>query len=118
METTRAVVSAWPSAIPFGISSPTTTWVGDQEERDAERHDRCGNRVEDVCENRLAQGTDGQAGDRDAELHRRDESGRVGSDLEHQARATIALISQLGDPRAAGRDERVLGRDEERVQQK
>ncbi len=65
----------------------------------------------------LAERTDGQRGERDAELHRGDEARRVARDPQHVARAPVALMVQLDDPRAPGRDEAVLGRDEERVEQ-
>ena len=58
-----------------------------------------------------------QARDRHAELHRGDEPRRVGGDAKDDARAAVALVAELRDARAARRDEGVLGRDEERVQQ-
>ena len=74
-------------------------------------------RLEEVREERLAEGADRQRGDRDAELHRRDEPRRVGRDPQHRARAAVALALELADPRAPRGDEAVLGGDEGRVQQ-
>src|SRR5579862_6992277 len=68
-------------------------------------------------EHLLAEGADRQAGDRDAELHCGDEPRRVARDAPHRARAAVALVLELEDARAARRDEAVLGRDEERVQE-
>ena len=83
----------------------------------SEGDERRRNRVEDVREEGLAQGADGQARERDAELHGGDEVVRVGRDAQDRACAPVALVAQLGDSRAARGDEAVLGRDEERVQQ-
>ena len=65
----------------------------------------------------LAERTDAERGERDAELHRRDELRRVARDPQHRARAPVALVVELDDPRPPRRDERVLGRDEEGVEQ-
>ena len=51
-----------------------------------------------------------ERGERDAELHRRDEARRVGGDAQHGARAPVALALELADPRAPRGDEAVLGR--------
>ncbi len=91
--------------------------IGDEQEREAVGNDRCEDRVEDASEDLLADGTDTQARDRHAELHRGDEPRRVRSDPENGSCATVALVAELRDAGAARRDERVLGRDEERVQQ-
>ena len=91
--------------------------VGDQQEREEDGDDRRRDRVEDVREDGLAQGTDGQARERDAELHRGDEAVRVRRDAQDGACAPVALVAELGDARSARRDEAVFGRDEERVQQ-
>ena len=91
--------------------------VGDQQEREEDGDDRRRDRVEDVREEGLAQGTDGQARERDAELHGGDEVVRVGRDAQDRACAPVALVAQLGDARAASGDEPVFGSDEERVQQ-
>ena len=69
------------------------------------------------AKHRLAEGTDCQARERHAELHRGDEPRRVGGDLEDEPRALVALVAELGDACPACRDEAVLGRHEERVQQ-
>ena len=74
-------------------------------------------RVELLREHVLAESTDGQRGERDAELHRRDEPRRVAGYAQHVARAAVPLMVQLDDPRPPRRHEPVLGRDEERVQQ-
>ncbi len=68
-------------------------------------------------ESLLAESTDTEACQRDAELHRGDEPRRVGDDLPHGAGAPVALVGQLLDPRPPCGYERVLARDEERVQQ-
>ena len=103
---------------PSGTSSPITTW--------RKVRIRYANRtastvaidvVERVRERLLAEGTDAQRGERDAELHRGDEPRRVGGDAQDVARAPVALVLQLDDARAARGDEAVLGRDEEGVQQ-
>ncbi len=91
--------------------------VRDQQEREEDGDDRRRDRVEDVREDGLAQGTDGQARERDAELHGGDEVVRVGRDAQDRASAPVALVAQLGDARAACGDEPVFGRHEERVQQ-
>ena len=91
--------------------------VGDDEERERERDDRGRDRFEDVREDGLAESTDGQARDGHAELHRGDEARRVRRDVQDEARAAVALVAELGDAGATRRDEAVLGRHEERVQQ-
>ena len=73
--------------------------------------------VELVRQRRLAEGTDAQRGERDAELHRRDEAARIARDPQDVARATVPLVLQLDDPRPARRDEAVLRGHEERVEQ-
>src|SRR5581483_5290283 len=65
----------------------------------------------------LAQGADGQRGERDAELHRRDEAARVGRDAEDVARSPVALVLELDDPRPARRHEAVLRGHEEGIEQ-
>ena len=91
--------------------------VRDHEEGERERDERRRDRLEDAGEDGLAESTDGQAGDGHAELHRGDEARRVGRDPQHEARALVALVAELGDAGASRRDEAVLGRDEEGVQQ-
>ena len=66
---------------------------------------------------RLAEGADAQRGQRDAELHRRDEAARIPRDSEDVARAAVALVLELDDPGAARRDEAVLRGHEEGVEQ-
>ena len=113
-----AVRSGWPSAIPFGTSSPITTCryvtISSASEHGEERRHHG---VELLREHLLAEGADREARDRDAELHRGDEARRVARDPPHGTRAAVALVLQLEDPRPPRRDEAVLGRDEERVQQ-
>ena len=70
-----------------------------------------------MCQRLFAEGTDTQARQGDAELHRGDEPRRVGDDSPHGAGAPVALIGQLLDPRPPRGHERVLARDEEGVQQ-
>ena len=74
-------------------------------------------RVEDARDGLLADGTDAQAREGDAELHGGDEPRWVGRDLEDGAGAATPLLFELRDPGAARGDEAVLGRDEEGVQQ-
>ena len=73
--------------------------------------------VELARQRRLAEGADAQRRERDAELHRRDEAARIAGDSQHVARAAVALVLELDDPRTAGRDEAVLRGHEERVEQ-
>ena len=89
----------------------------DQQREDRRRANVAMHRLEEVREHRLAEGADRQRGERDAELHRRDELRRVAVILQHGARAAVALALELADARAPRRDEAVLGRHEERVQQ-
>src|SRR5262249_34946024 len=91
--------------------------VRDQQEGEDERDDRRRDRVEQMREDGLAQGTDCQAGEGDAELHGGDEAVRVGRNAQDRACAAVALVAELSDACAARRDEAVFGRDEERVQQ-
>ena len=91
--------------------------VRDDQEGEAIRDDRGRDRVEHPREDRLADGTDTQARDRDAELHGRDESRRVRGDAQDDAGPTASLVAELGEARASRGDQGVLGRDEERVQQ-
>ena len=73
--------------------------------------------VELARQRRLAEGADPQRGERDAELHRRDETARIPGDPQHVARATVPLVLELDDPGPARRDEAVLRGHEERVEQ-
>jgi hypothetical protein len=91
--------------------------VGEDEVREDHGDDRREPRLEGVRERLLAESTDTQRGERDAELHRRDEARRVRRDAQHVARAAVPLVMELDHPRPARGDERVLRRDEERVQQ-
>ena len=118
VETASAIRSGWPSAIPFGTSSPITTCrYVIIEQREDHGEERRHHRLEQVREDLLAEGADGQRGERDAELHRGDELRRIGRDLQHGARAAVPLALELADARPPRRDEAVLGRHEERVQQ-
>ena len=89
----------------------------DDEEREHDGQEGSEVDPEQVGEHLLADGTDGERGERDAELHRGDEVRRVARDLHHGARRAIALVDQLLEPGPAHGDERVLGRDEEAVQE-
>ena len=84
-----------------------------EEDRERRRHPL----VELVRQRRLAQRADAERGERDAELHRRDEAARVAGDPQDVARAAVPLVLQLDDPRATRRDEAVLRGHEERVEQ-
>ena len=86
--------------------------VGDDDGEDG-RHPL----VELARQRRLAEGADAQRRERDAELHRRDEAARIARDPQHVAGAAVPLVLELDDPRTAGRDEPVLRRHEERVEQ-
>jgi hypothetical protein len=92
-----------------------------QERDDEEREEDCEEGreplVEQLGEHLLAQCADRQRGQRDPELHRRDEMRWVAGDLHHGASRATALVGELLHPRPAHGDERVLARDEERVQQ-
>ena len=73
--------------------------------------------VEELGEHALAERADGQRGQRHAELHRGDEVRRVARDLDDGARRAAALVGELLHARPPHGDERVLARDEERVEQ-
>ena len=90
--------------------------VRDHEQREHDGEERRHDRVEAVGEHLLAERADRQGRDRHAQLHRGDEPRRVTGDAEHAARLTVPLVDELHDPRPARRDEAVLGRHEERVQ--
>src|SRR5439155_18781407 len=74
-------------------------------------------RVELLGQRLLAERSDRQARDGDAELHRRDEPRRVAGDPQDELGLAVALVLELHDPRTARRDEAVFGRDEQRVQE-
>src|SRR5262249_49381370 len=74
-------------------------------------------RLELAGEHLLAQGADRQRGDRDAQLHRGDEPRRIARDPQHRAGPTVALPLELADARTPRRDEAVLGRHEEGIQE-
>jgi len=116
--TVSAVPSECPSAMPFGTELAEHD-VHEREQQVGERdRERCRHPgAERPRQRLLAEGADAQRGQRDAELHRRDEARRVARDAQHVARSAVALMVELDDPRAPGRDEAVLGRDEERVEQ-
>ena len=118
VETASAVRSGWPSAIPFGTSSPITTCrkvMISSARITASTVAITGSKR--CASTRLAEGADRQRGDRDAELHRRDEARRVARDPQHGAGPPVALALELADARPPRRDEAVLGRHEERVQE-
>ena len=83
----------------------------------SDRDERAEIDPEQLGEDLLADGADGERGERDAELHRGDEVRRVARDLHHGARGAAPFVGELLQPRPAHGDERVLGRDEEAVQQ-
>ena len=115
-DTQSAVPSACPSATPFGTSSPITTCANVRiRYASSTAMNRRDPVVEGMRERLLAEGADAERGERDAELHRCDELRWVGRDAQHRTRAPVALVVQLDDPRAARRDERVLRRHEEGV---
>src|SRR4051812_15854087 len=91
--------------------------VGDDQQREDDGEEPGHQRLELPGERLLAERTDREAGQRDTELHRRDEARWVARDAQHEPRAAVALVLELHDPRPARRDEAVLGRDEERVQE-
>ena len=72
--------------------------------------------VELARERRLAERTDAQGRERDAQLHRGDEATRIPGDPKHVAGAAVALVLELDDARAARCDEAVLRSHEERVE--
>ena len=116
--THSASCSVRSSASPFGTSSPATTWKNVRISSDRITAIAvAGIAVEDLQERVLAQSTDCQRGDGDAELHRGDEPGRLARDREHELRAPVALLPKLLHARPPHCDERVLGADEEPVQQ-
>ena len=84
-----------------------------EDERQHAREDM----VKDAREDGLAESTDGQAGPGHTELHGGNEARGVGEQSLDAARPPVALRLELGNAGAAGRDERVLGRDEVRVQE-
>ena len=90
---------------------------GQEQIREDDREQRRHVGVERLRERVLAERTDTERGERDAELHRRDELRRVARDPQHRAGAAVALVVELDDARAPRGDERVLGRDEEAVEQ-
>ena len=56
-----------------------------------------------------------EADEREAELGDREEAARVVEQPPDPAGAAVALVDELLDPAPADRDERDLGRDEERL---
>jgi hypothetical protein len=85
--------------------------------RDEDREDRRHPVLELARQRLLAESTDAQGGERDAELHRGDEPARIAGDAQDVPRAAVPLVLELDDPRPASRDEAVLRRHEERVEQ-
>ena len=84
-----------------------------EDDRERRRHPL----VELLRQRRLAERSDSERGERDAELHRGNEPPRIRRDAQDAARAPVALVLQLDDPRPPRRDEAVLRRHEERVEQ-
>ena len=91
--------------------------VGDDEQGKDDGERRRDHRLEQVREQRLAHGADRQRGDRDAELHGRDEARRVARDPEDGSRPLVPLPLELADARPARGDEPVLSCHEERVEE-
>ena len=91
--------------------------VGDDQQGEDDGEERRHDAVELVGEHLLAERADGEARDRHAELHRRDEPRRVAGDPTHRSRALVPLVLELQDAGPARRDEAVFSRDEERVHQ-
>ena len=89
----------------------------DHDERDRDGEERGDDRVQDLGEHRLAESTDTERGERDAELHGRDEARRPRDDLQHVRARAIALLLKLDDLRPARRHEAVLRSHEKRVQE-
>ena len=71
--------------------------------------------VEEVLDEGLADGSEGNRERRDPELHRSDEAHRVVHDAKCHASPAVAVVGKLHQPRSPGRHERVFGSDEERV---
>ena len=91
--------------------------VREDRERDQER-DRVGERrLHEVREERLSDRTEQDREDRDPHLDGRDEADRVVHEAERCLRAAAASLGALLETRAPRRDERVLGRHEDRVPQ-
>ena len=89
----------------------------DDQEREQHREERAEPDPEQIRQDLLADRADRERRERDAELHRGDEVRRIARDLHHRARRPAPLVDELLQPGAAHGDERVLGRDEEPVQQ-
>src|SRR4051794_35907122 len=89
----------------------------EEEVREEDGEDRRQPVLELLRERLLAEGTDTERRERDAELHRRDELRRVARDAQDRTGPLVALVVELDHPRPPRGDEPVLRRDEERVQQ-
>src|SRR6516165_4716920 len=72
-------------------------------------------RIEEIRDQRLADGTDEDREHRDAELCARDEPHWLVHHVERGARASSAALRSLLQAGATGSHERVLGRDEDRA---
>ena len=117
-DTQSAVPSACPSATPFGTSSPITTW-----KKVRIRYARrtastvainVSNAFESACSPSAPMPSEVSVTPSCIAVMNCDGSLVI---LQHRPRAPVALVVELDDPRAARRDERVLGRDEEAVEQ-
>ena len=71
--------------------------------------------TKELGEHRLAQGADGQAGERDAHLHAGDDAVELAEELLHDAGASVAAFEELPHARGAHRDQRELRAGEEAV---
>jgi hypothetical protein len=89
--------------------------VRDEREGENERQRRGDDRIEEVLDQRLADGAERDRERGDAELDRADEAHGVVHDPECHPRPAVACVSELHQPRPSRRDERVLGRDEKGV---
>ena len=89
----------------------------DDQEREQYSEDGREPLVEQPRKHRLAERADRERGERHPELHRGDEVRRVARDRENRAGSPAALVRELFHAGATHGDERVLARDEERVEE-
>jgi hypothetical protein len=89
--------------------------VRHEREGENERQRRGDDRIEEVLDQRLADGAERDRERGDAELDRADEAHGVVHDPKRHPGPAAACVSELHQPRPSRRDERVLGRDEKSV---